>query len=247
MRVLGIIPVRLESTRLPSKALKDICGLPAIVHTYKRSSLAKCLDDLYVATDSKEIASVVRSYGGKVQMTGEHRNGSERIEEAVRNIECDIVINIQGDEVLIDPCHIDAIAKPLLDESMVEFTLGVTPFGKANSPSDFKCVLDEADNLLYCSRADIPYAQNGYANSFPFLKAVFVVGFRKSSLQRFVCSSTTQLEEIEPNEFIRILEKGEKIRVVRLEQAHISLDTKDDLMEIRQLMEMDEVRSHYQP
>ena len=107
MRVVGLIPVRMESTRLPGKALKDILGLPAIVHVYKRCALAKSLDDLYVVTDSKEIKQQVQEHGGRVLISGKHKNGSERIHEVSKDLECSHIINIQGDEVLVDPKHIE--------------------------------------------------------------------------------------------------------------------------------------------
>lgn len=246
MKAVGLIPARLESTRLPGKALKDICGLPAIVHTYKRSRMAKSLDEVYVTTDSTEIRDAVVNAGGRVIMTGPHRNGSERNNEAAGKIDCDVVINVQGDEILIDPDHIDAIVSPLLAPgSDVQFTMGVTPFEKTNSPSDFKVVLDLQGNLLYCSRSDIPYRLKDDGTPRSFLKAVFVVGFTKSSLQRFVSWDETPLELSEPNEFLRILEHGEKIRTVEVDNAHVSLDTAEDLETIRNIMETDTLRHRY--
>jgi 3-deoxy-manno-octulosonate cytidylyltransferase (CMP-KDO synthetase) len=245
-KIVGMIPARLESTRLPAKALKDICGLPAIVHTYMRTRLAKRLDQVYVVTDSPAIREAVLIHGGQVIMTGPHRNGSERIAEAIKKIECDIVINVQGDEILIDPDHIDAIVEPMVRNQDLSFCVGVTPFDKEHSPSDFKAVTDLKGNLLYCSRADIPYRLNQKDPCNHRLKMVFVVGFRRDSLLRFVSWEPTPLEQSEPNEFLRILEYGEKIQTVRVENAHISLDTEDDLREIRLLMEQDSLRHNYQ-
>ena len=105
IKIVAMIPARLESTRLPGKALKDICGLPAIVHTYKRCLLAKKLNQVFVVTDSPEIRAAVSLHGGKVIMTGPHQNGSERIAEAITQVDCDIIVNVQGDEVLVNPDH----------------------------------------------------------------------------------------------------------------------------------------------
>lgn len=245
IKVVGMIPARLESTRLPGKALKDICGLPAIVHTYKRSRLAKRLDQVFVVTDSPAIRDVVLLHGGEVIMTGPHRNGSERIAEAIEQVDCDVVVNVQGDEILVDPDHIDAIIEPMIQDKTIDFCLGVTPFEKTGSPSDFKAVTDLKGNLLYCSRSDIPYRLNPGNHHEKFLKVVFVVVFRKDSLKRFVSWESTPLEQAEPNEFLRILEHGEQIRTIHLEHAHISLDTEDDLQEIRILMERDLLRNRY--
>lgn len=245
IKTVAMIPARLESTRLPGKALKDICGLPAIVHTYKRSLLAKRLDQVFVVTDSPAIRDAVLLHGGKVIMTGPHRNGSERIAEAIKQVDCDIVVNIQGDEVLVDPDHIDAIIEPMIQDKTIAFCLGVTPFNKIGSPSDFKAVTDLKGNLLYCSRSDIPYRLNLNNCHGKFLKVVFVVVFRKDSLRRFITWQPTPLEQAEPNEFLRILEHGEQIHTVRVEHAHISLDTEDDLQEIRILMQQDPLRHRY--
>ena len=245
-KVVGMIPARLESSRLPAKALKDICGLPAIVHTCLRTQLAKRLHQVYVATDSTAIRDAVVAHGGQVIMTGPHRNGSERIAEAVAAIDCDLVINIQGDEILIDPDHIDAIVEPMLGNQDISFCVGVTPFDRDNSPADFKAVTDLKGNLLYCSRADIPYRLHRKATPESRLKMVFVVGFRRDALFRFVNWQPTPLEESEPNEFLRILEQGERIQTVRVENSHVSLDTEDDLREIRLLMAQDALRHRYQ-
>lgn len=244
MRIVGIIPARLESARLPGKALKDINGLPAIVHTYKRSCLAHTLDAVYVATDSKEICESLRQYGGQVLITGPHRNGSERIAEAINGINCDLVVNVQGDEVLVDPQHIDAIVTEMISDSTVQYCAGVTSFHKTNSPSDFKAVVDLSGNLLYCSRADIPYFSKEAMPALR-LKMVFIMGFRRPSLERFVTWPATPLEAAEPNEFLRILEHGEKIKTVYLKDAKISLDTKSDLVEIRAMMKHDKLKSLY--
>jgi 3-deoxy-manno-octulosonate cytidylyltransferase (CMP-KDO synthetase) len=245
-KVVGMIPARLESTRLPAKALKDICGLPAIVHTCLRTQLAKSLHQVFVATDSTAIRDAVVAHGGQVIMTGPHRNGSERIAEAIAGIDCDLIVNIQGDEILIDPDHIDAIVEPMISRQDIDFCVGVTPFDRENSPADFKAVTDLKGNLLYCSRADIPYRLQPSATAPARLKMVFVVGFRKAALLRFVNWAPTPLEQSEPNEFLRILEHGEKIQTVRVENSHVSLDTEDDLREIRLLMSQDSLRQRYQ-
>ncbi|MEZ9543751.1 3-deoxy-manno-octulosonate cytidylyltransferase [Vibrio sp. 10N.286.48.C11] len=239
--IVGLLPVRLESSRLPGKALKDIEGMPAIIHAYKRASLSKMLQDVYICTDSKDIIEVASQYGCKVIETGNHRNGTERINEAVGQINADIVINIQGDEVLVNPQHIDSIAATMLDSSP-DYCLGVTPFEKFNSPQDFKAVLDLSGNMIFCSRSDIP---NQSINDGELLKVVFIVGFTKASLKQFIEWPETPLERAEPNEFLRIIEHGYKIKTVKLDSAKISLDTESDLKEIRELMKNDSIYPMY--
>ena len=116
LRTIAIIPARLESSRLPGKALLDICGLPMIVHVFKRCEFAESLDEVFVATDNDEIRQVVEQYGGKVIMTSSHHeNGTERIVEAANNIDADIVVNVQGDEALVNPTYIDKAVDALYE------------------------------------------------------------------------------------------------------------------------------------
>ena len=137
MKVVGIIPVRLESTRLHQKAIIDIGGLPMFVHTCKRAKLAKSLDEVFLATDSKYIAEICNDHNIECIMTSKkHKNSTERIAEACDKINCDIVVNIQGDEPLLYPDHIDKIVKPLFNDKTIEVSIGVTTFTKKNSKSD---------------------------------------------------------------------------------------------------------------
>ena len=243
MSVVGLIPARLQSTRLPGKALKDVCGLPAIVHVYKRCLLAKSLDDVRVVTDSPEIRDAVEGHGGKVVMTGPHRNGSERIFEASRQLDCDIIVNIQGDEVLVYPEHVDKIVAPLIENPELEYTIGMTPYDKVACPDDFKAVVNLRGDLLYCSRADIP--SSSIVHDERRMKMVFIVCFTRASLEQFVTWDETPLERREPNEFLRILEHGKTLRTVVVPGAKISLDTQTDLEEIRSLMLVDDLFRTY--
>lgn len=244
MKVVGIIPARLKSTRLPDKALIDIKGLPMIVHTFKRCQFSTKLQDVYVATDSEKISEVVQTQGGKAIMTGaHHKTGSDRLAEACHSVEADIVVNIQGDEPLVYPEHIDAIVTPLLLDPSIQVAAGVTPFNKKNSFSDIKVVLDLEGNILYCSRSDIP--NDSRVSVQNMLKMCFIVPFRKDFLLRYASWSSTPLETIEYNEYLRILEHGVKIRAVRVENAKTSVDTPEDLEEVRKLMELDELRFKY--
>lgn len=244
MKVIGMIPARLESRRLPEKALVDISGLPMIVHTCKRAKMAKFLDDVYLATDSQKIREVAEGHGILVIMTrNDHACGSDRIAEAVQDIPCDIVVNIQGDEPLVRPEHIDAVIKAMMDDDCLNCALGYTEYYKKNSPSDIKAVLDLQGNVLYCSRTDLP--SDVYTPVNRLYKLSFIIGFRKSFLFKYASWDQTPLEKVESNEYLRILEHGEKIRAVRFDGAKISVDTYDDLDRVRQLMDDDELRRKY--
>ena len=244
MKVIGMIPARLESRRLPEKALVDIEGLPMVVHTCKRAAMSKLLDEVYLATDSPKIKEVAESHNIKVIMTrSDHTCGSDRIAEAVKDLSCDIVINIQGDEPLVYPKHVDAIIQSLLDNSDIKCALGYTKYQNKNSPSDIKAVLDLEENILYCSRNDIP--SDVYASIKTVNKLCFMVGFRRSFLLQYASWAPTPLERIEFNEYLRILEHGEKIRAVRIDGAKISVDTTADLEQVRKIMEQDELKEKY--
>ena len=241
-KIVALIPVRLESSRLPGKALKDIGGIPAVVHVYKRAMFAKTLNEVYVCTDSNEIEAVCKQYSCKVIKTSKHRNGSERIYEASKLIDADLIINIQGDEILVNPDHIDLIAKKMSSNLNIEYCMGVTPFHKLNNPQVFKVVLNSKKEIIYCSRSDIP---NQTIVQTKLQKLVFIVGFTKKSLKQFVLWPESRMELAEPNEFLRIIENGKKIQTVDLKDAFISLDTQDDLREIRQRMLADLLYINY--
>ena len=232
-KVVAIIPSRLESSRLPGKALLNICGgLPMIVHVYKRCMLSNSLDEVYVATDNLKIKDVVESYGGRVIMTSSlHKTGTDRIAEAAKTIDADIVVNVQGDEVLLDPNYINQVVLALHDNPDINISILVNSFNKRNSPSDIKVVLNENDEIMYFSRTDIPsYARD---NNHRMLKAYYVVPFRKDFLLEYSKWKESYLEKIEFNEYLRILEKGYKIKAVHVESDAVSVDTDIDLEYVR--------------
>lgn len=244
MKVVGMIPARLQSSRLPEKALIDIAGLPMVIHTCKRAQMSKNLDEVYLVTDSEVIKQAGESYDIKVIMTGtHHQTGSDRLAEACQCVDCDIVVNIQGDEPLVNPDHIDAIVEPLLRDTSLQIAVGVTPYKKKNSASDIKTVLDIEDNIMYCSRTDLP--SDARTPVEELLKMVFIVPFRKSFLLQYTSWTHTPLEQIEYNEYLRVLEHGVKIRAVKVDDAEISVDTPEDLEEVRQLMGKDKLRFKY--
>lgn len=244
MKVVGITPARLESTRLPDKALVDIMGTPMVVHTCKRAQLATTLDEFYLATDSERIRRVAEEHGISVIMTrADHSTGTDRLAEAIEQIESDIVVNIQGDEPLLNPDHIDRIVTAMRNDASVRVALGVTPCTSKNRASDIKAVLDLQGNVLYCSRTDLPSDHRTSVDTV--LKMCFMVAFRTPFLRQFACWSPTPLERIEYNEYLRILEHGEKIRAVHLEDAKASVDTLEDLERARALMATDPLRHTY--
>jgi len=243
-KTVAIIPARLESSRLPGKALLDIQGLPMIVHVYKRCLLAERLDDVYVATDSEQIRAAVEEYGGKVLMTAaNHETGTDRIAEAATQLDANIVVNVQGDEALVNPLYIDKVVEAIQNDNTVDVAILVNPFDKHNSPSDIKVVLKENNDVLYLSRADIP--SDARVDKPLMLKAYHIVPFRKEFLLQYAGWEKGELEQIEFNEYLRILEKGHNIRAVHVESDALSVDTQSDLDYVREKMRNDVFFSQY--
>lgn len=234
-KVVAVIPARMESSRLPRKPLLDICGLPMIVHVYRRCLLAKSLDAVYVATDSEEIKDVVHSYGGQVMMTStSHQTGTDRIAEAASKLDADIIVNVQGDEALVNPEYIDLVVDVLREDPSINVGILVNPYFKKNSPSDIKAVLNERGDVMYFSRNDIP--SDSRCPNAPMLKAYHIVPFRRKFLLEYASWSKGHLEQIEFNEYLRILEKGHKIRAQIVPSDAVSVDTADDLNFVREKM-----------
>ncbi len=237
MRTVGIIPARFASSRLPGKALKPIGEKTLIRLVYEAAQTAKTLNDLLVATDDQRIADEVEGVGGKAVLTStEHRSGSDRLAEAAANIECDIVVNIQGDEPMIRGEMIDATVNALLDESDLNVATLATATLKpeeAGDPNVVKVVRDMKGNALYFSRSAIPYSGSGAKGQI--LKHIGLYAYRKQFLMRFTQWPQTTLEKLEKLEQLRILENGVKIRVLETPFDSIGVDTAEDLEMVRDL------------
>ena len=237
MTTVAIIPARLQSSRLPRKALADICGMPMVVHVYKRCLFSLELSDVFIATDSDEIKEVAEKANCKVVMTSsEHATGTDRIAEAARKIDAEIVVDVQGDEALVNPVSIDKVVQPLIQDSSLNMGILVNPFNKRNSPSDIKVVVDENMDVLYMSRADLP--SDARTKNPSLLKAYHIIPYRKKFLLQYASWTPGYLETTEYNEFLRGLEKGHKIRAVRVESDAISVDTEEDLIKVSKEMNL---------
>ncbi len=246
MKIAAVIPARLESTRLPGKSLCDIAGMPMVIHTCLRTAMSQYIDEVYLATDSHKIRSVAEGYGVKVIMTSpDHSNGSERTAEAAKSISADVIVNVQGDEPLVYPQHISQIVYPFIRGDQVDLTIGVTQFSQYNSPGDIKAVMNEKGEVMYCSRNDIPcYYQK---DNKPMWKLCFIVPCLRELAIEYASWSPTELDLIEDNHFIRFLENGKVMQAVEIEGAKISVDTQEDLVQVRALMEKDRLKNEYLP
>ena len=236
--VIGVIPARYGSTRLPAKALAIIGGKPMIQHVYERCLKAKLLNEVLVATDDKRIFEAVINFGGNVVMTsGAHKSGTDRIGEAVKNIKCDIVVNIQGDEPMIDPKNIDKAIEPLNNDKTINVAtlcFKISDAKEITDPNKVKVVFDANSNALYFSRSTVPYNRdNGKTD---YYKHIGLYVYRKDYLMKFIKFKPSKLELSEKLEQLRILESGEKIKVIETKIDSYSVDTASDLQKIRKLI-----------
>jgi len=247
VKALGVIPARLGSTRLPEKILRLIGGKPMIQHVWERARQAKKLEDVIVATDDTRIQQCVAGFGGKAFMTRkDHPNGTSRIAEVMGHLKQDLVINIQGDQPLVDPKALDEMVSIFETEDNVEMlTLAVRMTDKASfeNPNVVKVVCDAEGAALYFSRAGIPFIQGKQCCAFSFLKHLGVYGYRRDFLLKFVAWEPGILEDTEKLEQLRVLERGRSIRVIETAYDFISVDTEEDLLEVEKRLNANSVRN----
>lgn len=240
MKIIGVIPARLGSTRLEAKVLRDLNGKPMIQHVWERTQRAEKLSDVIVACDDEKILNCVEAFGGKAVMTRkDHPNGSSRIAEVLEKEDCDAAINVQGDEPLIDPANIDLLAQAFLDDSGCEVaTLAVRRSDRESwlDPNVVKVVCSRSGNALYFSRAPIPFLRDEQQREVSFLKHVGIYGYRKDFLLRFVSWPMGVLEQTEKLEQLRILEQGCSIRVIETENDSLSVDTEEDARRVESIL-----------
>ena len=241
MKALGVIPARLGSTRLPEKILRSLGGKPMIQHVWERARKAKKLEDVIVATDDARIQKCVEGFGGKAFMTRkDHPNGTSRIAEVMGHFKQDLVINIQGDQPLVDPKALDEMVSIFEKTKGVEMlTLAVRMTDKTSfeNPNVVKVVCDCDGDALYFSRATIPFFQGKQDCVFSFLIHLGVYGYRRDFLLEFVAWKPGILENAEKLEQLRVLERGRSIRVIETEYDFISVDTEEDLREVEKRLQ----------
>ena len=205
-----------------------------VVWVHHRAAAARALHDVIVATDDERIADAVRASGGRAVMTrADHASGTDRVWEAVAELEADVVVNVQGDEPLLDPATIDAVVAPLLDDPHVDVATAAAPLvGDPTVPSVVKVVCDQRGDALYFSRSAVPHGG-------PWLHHLGLYAFRRAALEDFVSRDRGRLESSERLEQLRLLEHGKRVRVVRVEGASPSVDTPADLEAVRAIVDRD--------
>ena len=232
-KIIGLIPARMKSTRLPGKPLREILGLPMIIHVMKRVMLCDGLDDVFVATDSPEIYDAVVKYGGKAIMTSEnHSTGTDRLSEVAKKIEADIYINIQGDEPTLDPSSIQKVIDAKL-ESPVEIINAMSELSSLEDPANVnipKVVFNESAQMVYMSRAAIPGFKDEKAKPKKYYKQVCIYAFNREELISFGSFGRKgTLESHEDIEILRFLDLGKSIRMVEVPGNTFAVDVKEDI------------------
>lgn len=251
MKIVIAIPARIGSTRLPGKALADLGGEPMVVRVWRRCSLVRGVAAVLVATDDERIGAAVRAAGGTAVLTAAHHaSGTDRVAAAVRGFECDLVVNVQGDEPFVEPGPLEALIAAFSDAAPPEAATLATPVGAAGDlldPSVVKVLVGRDGYAVYFSRLPIPWREGlrvrgpdalpgtggGALDTTGYLRHIGVYAFRPGFLQRFTGLEPTFGEKSERLEQLRILEHGLRIRVVLTSWAAQAVDTPADLERAR--------------
>ncbi len=243
VKIVGIIPARYASTRFPGKPLALIAGRPLIQYVVEQCKKAKSLGEVIVATDDARIAEVVKKFC-RVEMTRpEHLSGTDRIAEVAARCQCDALVNVQGDEPLIDPAVIDAVAGALAQNEMSTAATRIKNPADYDNPNVVKVVVNAAGRALYFSRRTIPYLREAASGSvseqlaaFPFLKHLGIYGYRRGTLLRLVKFPVSLLENAEKLEQLRALENGIPIAVVNVDYDSVGVDAPEDVAKVEKLL-----------
>jgi len=249
MKVAAIIPARYHSTRLPGKPLADIAGEPMIRWVYERAKKARLVDEVWVATDDERIHETVRSFGGNSRMTSaDHQSGTDRVAEMARGTDWDLVVNVQGDEPLLDPTVVDRVVDCLLRNPAVRMATAKQKIASLHdllNPDIVKVVNDRDGYALYFSRAPLPYWREAWAGidsirSVPLSSVIFkhigLYAYTREFLLLFSGLERTPLEKIEQLEQLRALEHGFRIKVITCTSDAVGVDSPEDLEKVRHMV-----------
>ena len=242
MKVIAVIPARYASTRFPAKLMQDLGGKTVILRTYEAAVATGLFDDVFVVTDSGLIYDEIVSKGGKALMSvKEHESGSDRIAEAVADIDCDIVVNVQGDEPFIDAGPLADVLEVFKNDpgrqiDLASLMIQITDWADIESPNIVKVVTDQSGFALYFSRSVIPYPRDKEVGA-KYYRHIGVYAFRKQAILDFASLPMKSLEATEKLEQMRYLEFGKRIRMVETSHAGIGIDTIEDLEKARAMLQ----------
>jgi len=240
IKSVAIIPARMGSSRFPGKPLAPLMGRTMIEHVYRRTAACEALADVFVATCDEEIRAAVEAFGGKAIMTADtHERASDRVAEAARAMEADVVVMVQGDEPLIEPGMIDAALRPFTTEPGIEcvnLAKRIETEDDYRNPDTIKVVIDHAGFALYMSRAPIPTIEKTTFADIRAYKQVCVIPFTRTGLIRFAALPPTPLEIAESIDMLRFLESGTRVRMIETQVACQSVDRPADLARVERIM-----------
>lgn len=241
MKIIAMIPARYSASRFPGKLMQDLGGKPVIVRTYESALKTNLFNEVYVVTDSDIIFSEIEKIGGKVLMSKkEHECGSDRIAEAVEDIDVDIVVNVQGDEPFIDGVSLRRLIDVFKNDTVKEIDLAslkveIIKKEDVENSNNVKVITNQNDFAIYFSRSVIPFWRDKEVN-VKYYKHIGVYAFRKSALTAFYNTPITPLEAAEKIEAIRYLEVGKKIKMIETDKLSIGIDTPEDLEKAKMLL-----------
>ena len=240
MRIIGVIPARFASSRFPGKPLEKLKGKPILQWVVEGAKKSKILQDIMVATDDERIQKLCNELNVSVVMTSvDCTTGTDRIYEATRNLKFDAVINIQGDEPLIDQTYIDPLAQSFCDDSKLDMATLAHPLdiSDVDNKNAVKVIINSKSEAIYFSRFPIPFSRGEFSNnSKAVLKHIGLYGYTKEFLQKFYSTPPCDLEKLESLEQLRALYLGAKIKVIEVEKPTYGVDTPEDLRKLEALL-----------
>ena len=240
MKIIAVIPARYEASRFPGKLMQILGDKTVISTTYQNVVATNLFDEVFVATDSEIIFNEIVNNSGKAVMTGQHETGSDRIAEAVQNIDCDIVINVQGDEPFLKTEPLKQLINVFNNDQKKEISLAslkikLSETEEIENPNNVKVITDLNDFALYFSRSVIPYHREKSIDA-EYFKHIGVYAFRREALIKFSNLEMTPLEKLEKIECIRYLENGMKIKMIETDFVGVGIDVPEDLEKARQIL-----------
>tara|TARA_B100000795_G_scaffold57265_1_gene37918 strand:- start:4061 stop:4804 length:744 start_codon:yes stop_codon:yes gene_type:complete len=246
MKIIGLIPTRMGSTRLPAKPLLEINNIPLIIHTYKRAIMSKKLDDVIICCDDVKILEVAKKFNARAILTSKkHKNGTERILEGYikQKKKYDLVIDIQGDEPLLNPKHIDEVINFHKKNFKTDIILPTLNIKNAENTNIVKVITDIKDNVIFLSRTKLPTEFKKKNNSYK--KHLSIISFKPEALKKFSKSKKTPLESSEDIELLRAIEIGLKIKTVNLKGDSFSIDVLEDFKKAINQFKKDQIIKYY--
>ena len=249
MKTIAVIPARMGSSRFPGKPLAKLLGRTMIEHIYKRITMSSALNATYIATCDEEIRQAAQSFGANVIMTADtHERASDRVAEAVAGIDADLIVMVQGDEPMTRPEMIDMAVAPFLDDPQLGC---VNLVRRIQSEADFydvntiKVVMNQQGDALYMSRQPVPnLAKSGFAETLAY-KQVCIIPFRRATLFDYTRLPSTPLERLESVDMLRLLEHGQRVKMIETEFDTQAVDTEADLARVAKLMANDPLLASY--